>query len=273
MSGLAAVADDNFRDWLLSQGKTHWTIKHDVNYAKRFEHILDTGDASELMKLSPRNKHHAMNALANMAKFTGCYDVWLAIRQKYSLKWTSRKESLQSFERFFNDELNYDTMLQRVREMIQALPASYGNIIKFDCLTGLRPAEAVESVHLINDKEKLRTYYNLARQGLEHFRFPEVFFRQTKKAYISFVDPETLDIVKSCRHNSISYNAIRLAARSKDINMDMRFCRKIFASHLRQSGIESEIVDLLQGRVPRTVFARHYFTPKLEYRTKGFYAL
>ena len=31
------------------------------------------------------------------------------------------------------------------------------------------------------------------------------------------------------------------------------YCRKIFASHLRQSEIESQIVDLLQGRVPRTV--------------------
>jgi intergrase/recombinase len=55
--------------------------------------------------------------------------------------------------------------------------------------------------------------------------------------------------------------------------MDMRFCRKIFASHLRQSGIESEIVDLLQGRVPKSVFARHYFTPSLDYRIKVIRAL
>jgi intergrase/recombinase len=53
----------------------------------------------------------------------------------------------------------------------------------------------------------------------------------------------------------------------------MRYCRKIHASYLRQSGIESEIVDLLQGRVPRTVFARHYFTPSLDYRTKVLQAL
>jgi intergrase/recombinase len=53
----------------------------------------------------------------------------------------------------------------------------------------------------------------------------------------------------------------------------MKYCRKIFASHLRQSGIESEIVDLLQGRVPRTVFARNYFTPSLDYRAKVLCAL
>jgi intergrase/recombinase len=48
----------------------------------------------------------------------------------------------------------------------------------------------------------------------------------------------------------------------------MRYCRKMFASYLRQGGIESEIVDLLQGRVPKSVFARHYFTPSLDYGDK-----
>ena len=90
--------------------------------------------------------------------------------------------SLQSFERFFDDGLNYDVMLQRIREMIQKLPVQMGNIIKFDRLTGLRPAEAVESVRLINDKEKLQMYYKPERNALEHFRFPDIFFRTTKKA-------------------------------------------------------------------------------------------
>ena len=49
----------------------------------------------------------------------------------------------------------------------------------------------------------------------------------------------------------------------------MKYCRKIDGSYLRQhGGIESEIVDLLQGRVPRTVLARHYFTPSLDYRER-----
>jgi len=45
----------------------------------------------------------------------------------------------------------------------------------------------------------------------------------------------------------------------------MYYCRKIFASYLRQSAsIESEIIDLLQGRTPNTVFAKHYFRPNLQ---------
>ncbi len=48
----------------------------------------------------------------------------------------------------------------------------------------------------------------------------------------------------------------------------MRYCRKIFASYLRQGGIESEIVDLLQERFPKSVFALHYLTTSLDYRDK-----
>ena len=62
------------------------TIKETVNYAKKYAHVLDTGDASPLLTLSPRNKHHAMTALANLAKFTGRYDEFMKIKQRYSLK-------------------------------------------------------------------------------------------------------------------------------------------------------------------------------------------
>jgi hypothetical protein len=77
-----------FRSWLISQDKTKVTIKNTVNYAKRFRHVLDSGDASSLLTLSHRNKHHAMSALANYAKYTGRYDQFLSIRQRYNLKWS-----------------------------------------------------------------------------------------------------------------------------------------------------------------------------------------
>jgi intergrase/recombinase len=172
-------------------------------------------------------------------------------------------------------------ILQYVREVIQKLSSAYGNYIKFDYLTGLRASEVVESVHLIKNRETFHQYYKPERMALEHFRFLDIFFGQTKKAYISFADKETLETAKAAG-NDISYNAIRLTVQKKrkkknrieGINrLDMAFYRKIFASHLKQSGIEAEIVDLLQGRVLKTVFARHYFTPKLDYREKVITAL
>jgi intergrase/recombinase len=49
------------------------------------------------------------------------------------------------------------------------------------------------------------------------------------------------------------------------MEMNMAYCRKIFATSLRTHGIEQELIDLLQGRAPRSVFARHYFRPDLNY--------
>jgi hypothetical protein len=117
----SSILFGSFHDWLQSQGKTKATIKETINYAKKYAPVLDIGDASPLLTLSPRNCAHAQSALANLAKFKGVYPDWLQVRQRYGLKW-SKGDSIQSFERFFNDELNYDTMLQRIRQMIRLTP-------------------------------------------------------------------------------------------------------------------------------------------------------
>jgi intergrase/recombinase len=46
--------------------------------------------------------------------------------------------------------------------------------------------------------------------------------------------------------------------------MHMNYCRKIFATFLRTRGIEQEVIDLLQGRIPKTIFVRHYYKPDYE---------
>jgi intergrase/recombinase len=55
--------------------------------------------------------------------------------------------------------------------------------------------------------------------------------------------------------------------------MGLKYCRKIYASYLRANGIPIEVIDLLQGRVPKPVFVRHYLTPGLSYRDDFIYAI
>jgi intergrase/recombinase len=151
-----------------------------------------------------------------------------------------------------------------------------GQIIKFACLIGLRPSECVEVVRLINDKEAFEQYYDPVQQALLHYKFPKQFLRTTKKAYISFVTPKMLDIVNQIHNNNDdvpSYNAIRLTCYHKRIKRDMRFARKIFAGFLRQEGIQPEVVDLLQGRVPPSVLTRHYLVPGTDFKQKVLQAL
>ena len=166
--------------------------------------------------------------------------------------------------------MSLESMLQQIAKMISNAPRIMAQIIKFACLTGLRPAEAVESVRLINDKEEFTRYYNPDPQALEHFRFPSVFLRQTKKAYISFVTPEMVDMVRYTKASSSipTYNAIRLTCRRKGVYMDMRYCRKIFASWLHNNGVFDVLIDLLQGRVGKSVLVNHYLQPGQDYRSK-----
>ena len=44
----------------------------------------------------------------------------------------------------------------------------------------------------------------------------------------------------------------------------MYYCRKVFATFLRNKGIEPEIIDLLQGRISRSVFVNHYYRPDID---------
>jgi hypothetical protein len=223
-------------------------------------------DAAPLLSLSPRNKHHAMTALANLAKFSGRYDQWLSMRQRYNLKW-SKGDSLQAFERFFNPDLSLDVMLSKVKGMMEVLPPHMAAVVRFACLTGLRPSEACESVKLLRVENIGKGYYNPERQALEHFRFSQ-FLRQTKKAYISFITLDNLQpIVNLCRKTP-TWNNIRLACRRACVRMEMHLCRKIFASYLSASGIQSEIIDFLQGRVNPSVFSRHYLAPSAGLKSK-----
>ncbi len=72
------------------------------------------------------------------------------------------------------------------------LPHPMCQIVKFGTCVGLRPTEMLESVRLINDKEAFPRYYDSEQMILQHFKFPDVFLRQTKKAFLSFVTPEML---------------------------------------------------------------------------------
>ena len=151
-----------------------------------------------------------MKSLTLLARFLGYYDSWQQLRKRHNLKWTAGNESITALQRFFNPDLTLDVMIQKVREMIAVLSPVMSEIVKFGVLVGLRPSEIVESVRLLQNSGT--SYYNPERQCLEHFRFPEIFLRQTKKAYISFVTHEILEIVEDCAQSSkITYNGIRLS--------------------------------------------------------------
>ena len=259
----------DFHDWLVKQGKTPKTVKETVNFAKRFAAVLDTGDASMILdEIKPQSWHHVLSALANLAKYTGRYKEFNDIRRNYNLKWV-KPDASKNLESVLNPSLDLDSMIGKVRKMIAVLPPLMGQIVKLDVLTGLRPGEVVECARLLADRDTYQAYYNEERQCLEHYRFPKIFLRQTKKCYLSFITADMLEQTLSPLGEKVpSHNAISKMCQRRGITCDLRYCRKIHATYLHKEGIPTEIIDAVQGRTPVSIFARHYYRPSLDYKDK-----
>ena len=233
------------------------TAKCRLIYAKDFSYVLNEFDASSLLLLSNEKRIHVMKALATLSKYTGLYDKWKDIIHRYQLKWSSG-DTVETFnDVIMNDERSYGSMISWLKDTCSKLLSSYGNILLFNTLTGLRPDEACKAIQIIQKEED--NYVRKDLMILEHYKFPDIFIRRTKKAYISVLTDSILELAKQA--SNCGYNALRLAVKRKKLDMNMAYCRKIFATYLRTHGIEQETIDLLQGRSPRSVFARHYFRP------------
>jgi len=64
-----------------------------------------------------------------------------------------------------------------------------------------------------------------------------------------------------------------MSIKHRNLNIQLKYCRKIYASFLRQQGVQPEIIDMLQGRIGKNIFLRHYMTPSSSYKTEVLQAL
>jgi hypothetical protein len=131
----------SFEDYLRSQNRRN--IKQIVSYASRYHGILQSGEATTLAGLRPAVRRHTMESLTAYSKYMGCYDRWQEIRRRYQLHWTDGNESVQALQRFFDTNLSLESMIDKVRKMLQVLPVEHmGTIVQHALLTGLRPIGA-----------------------------------------------------------------------------------------------------------------------------------
>lgn len=150
------------------------------------------------------------------------------------------------------------------KKVCQQIPRGYANILLYDTLVGLRPAEACQSISLVHNE--LDKYLNKHTMILDHYKYPSTFIRNSKKAFISIVNEDIISLAKNA--NNCGYNALRNDLRRRKLEVHMGYCRKIVGTYLRIKGIEPETIDLLQGGIPKSIFARHYFRPDFDYQCK-----
>jgi hypothetical protein len=257
--GISNYSAKEFENHLKIQKKSNF--KQIFCYAEKYKAVLLTGNAEVLMSLASAQRRHAMEGLAALSKYTGCYDVWKDIREKYQLRWSnSEQENLKFFTNYMTGKGNFDEMVVWLNNAISKLPVDAANVLIFNTLTGLRPTEAVHSIQLI--KSEPEKYINKETGMLEHFRYPELFIRKTKKAYITAYNPVILEL--AAKADTSSWKAIRSQLKRRGIDSHLKYCRAIYATHLRKQGIESEVIDIYQGRVPTSVFRAHYLKTNIE---------
>jgi len=152
-----------------------------------------------------------------------------------------------------------------LRMAVERLPNKHGVALLFAAETGLRPEESCKSVSLLSELAeagRLTEYYNAESGVLEHFRFPRLFIRGCKNCYVSFVSEELLTLVLNVKPH-VKVNGLRSAIEKEGLKVRIKDLRTLYATALREKGVSAEIVDLLQGRIPQSVFLRHYYKPDL----------
>jgi hypothetical protein len=172
---------ENYRQWLL---KTHEEshAKSIFLYSKRYADVLkNPSSASRLLMLTKDMRRVVMSSLSNLSKFLGVYDQWKQIIANHALKWENTN-NLETFLSILNTD--FEETEAWFRKVIKVLPIDYATVLIFDYLTGLRPSEAALSCKLItelSEKNKLDQYLDKDLMMLQHFKFPSLFLRKSKK--------------------------------------------------------------------------------------------
>jgi len=223
---------------------------------REYHHVLFSGDASSILLLKGKRRVNVMKALSMLSKYLGVYDEWRKIRLNHGLKWTSDQFN-------FNTLINssFSKMVEDGRSIIKALEDK-GHVVEFIALSGLRPAESLLTISLYHKDGE--NYLNKELMVLEHYKYPEIFFRKHKKAYITILDTQLLSSLE--RAGATSYNSIWKRLRRRGICSTLNIFRKIYSSFLRKKNVDEFMINILQGRTPSTVFEKYYLRPdfKLE---------
>jgi intergrase/recombinase len=68
--------------------------------------------------------------------------------------------------------------------------------------------------------------------------------------------------------NTPTLQGLKKAISSRKLSMHIKYCRKIHASWLKHYDIETEIINMLQGRIGKDIFLRHYYSPNNNFKDR-----
>ncbi|MCW4044253.1 MAG: integrase [Candidatus Bathyarchaeota archaeon] len=254
----------------MSEGKHKPHVaRYMANYARSFQDCFLGRDLSALLGFSAGKRRLVMASLSALAKFRGEYDDWRRLASQYNLKWAGKSKDDVFIERL-NKIQNPEEIWQWIRDLKRLRP-EFAVFVDFLAVTGLRLVEAVSAYNLVIKlaaERKLADYYVHDKAVLEHYKFKELFLRNTKKAFVSFVPQDLVYHVAESKQ----LNKFTIQTSTKRV-LPLRFSdvREAHATFMTKY-LKQQEIDFLHGRVTGSVFMQHYFNPALivDLRTRVF---
>jgi hypothetical protein len=224
-------------------------------YSRKYYPLL--GDVNSILLSKSTIRNNVINSLTALSRFLGTYNFFMAEMKAHGIK-RVRPDPMQTFTRIFNSNA-HKGLGEWYKKALAVLKENERLYLRFMLLSGVRAMEGVKAFNLIVELGSKYTeeYYNENTGFLEHFKYPKLFLRRSKNVYVSTVPKELLGAIS--KSSKISYNAIDKRLDRAGLPMRIKRLRSYYATKIREMGLLSEQIDLVQGRVGKSIFLQHYF--------------
>jgi len=250
---------DAYRRWLMGR----FSYKYAVDcyaYARRYCNLLFSRRLSELANV--RGRRHVLMALANLSKFLGCYRQFKGMVEDSGLSWSDGNGKSNFLNVLLGGE-NVDVAFKYARQILESnVDDDVKRICRFLVLSGLRPCEGLLTFKLLS--EKWDGYLDEEKMLLNHWRFPQ-FQRNGKRCFLTVLTKTMLEDLRCGLHERMwYYEKLKRRLHSAGLPVNLYIFRKAWATFMRMNGLEQELVNVFQGRAPKSVFEVSYFRPVLD---------
>ncbi len=248
---------DAFSVWVHKKG---FTEKYEYSVlwsAKKYAYSLFTGNFRDVDAFG-------LKGLANLAKFLNWYPLFQRLKSDAGLHWESSSSEDVFLKIYYGEETT------GMLEWLDSVKSKFGREVWFPIvfmlLSGLRTSEAITVLNLIAEHGLEAYPMNKEKGVLEHFKVKDsngkpLFLRRTKKAFLTVYTDRLLQELNNW-HTQTSYDSLRKKLERQGIPIRFYDCRRWFATTLRET-VDSEMIDLLSGRLPKKIFIRSYWRPEL----------
>jgi hypothetical protein len=220
------------------------------------------GNLREIDTIPSTTRNNTIKSLIILSKFLGIHQVFRHRLQDYGVK-MARPDVFASFLRIYN---NHNTdLLDWYSKATSVLRENEKLLLRFLLRTGVRKEEGIMSFNKIIDLTKqnnLAIYYNEELNVLQHFVFKELFLRNTKNLYVSIIEKTLVNEVT--QSDQVTYEQVRKRLLRNGLKLRINELRDFYGSFMVRHNFIKEEVDLLQGRIPPSIFLRHYWSPSFK---------